>query len=129
MDETQIYQIGRHRIVLALHEGVAPVSPYSLLLAENIPDLMGQSVVDVGSGSGFLAILARLQGAERVYLLDTYDSAIARAADRPTVRASGRAGSPSRCAFRCCPLDPPPCALASVPSPSRPLLAQSRPMQ
>jgi release factor glutamine methyltransferase len=79
MDETQIYQIGRHRIMLALREGVAPVSPYSLLLAENIPDLTGQSVVDVGSGSGFLAILARLQGAKRVYLLDTYDSAIASA--------------------------------------------------
>ncbi len=79
MDETQIYQIGRHRIMLGLHEGVAPVSPYSLLLAENIPDLTGQSVVDVGSGSGFLAILARLQGAKHVYLLDTYDSAIASA--------------------------------------------------
>jgi 16S rRNA G1207 methylase RsmC len=72
----QTYNIGRHTIVLAAREDVGPVSPYSLLLADNIPDLTGQTVVDVGSGSGFLAILARLQGAERVYLLDTYDSAI-----------------------------------------------------
>jgi 16S rRNA G1207 methylase RsmC len=89
MDETQTYQIGRHKIILSLPEGVAPVSPYSLLLAENIPDLTGQSVVDVGSGSGFLAILAMLQGATRVYLLDTYDSAIALAfenAERNDVR-------------------------------------------
>jgi methylase of polypeptide subunit release factors len=89
MDEMQTYEIGRHTIVLAAREGVGPVSPYSLLLAENISDLTGQTVVDVGSGSGFLAILAKLQGAERVYLLDTYDSAIASAienAERNGVR-------------------------------------------
>ena len=77
MDGVQSYQIGRNKITLALREDVGPVSPYSLLLAENISDLSGQTVVDVGSGSGFLSIVAKLQGATRVYLLDTYESAIA----------------------------------------------------
>jgi release factor glutamine methyltransferase len=76
MDESRDFQIGRHRIKLTLREDVGPVSLYSQLLAEHIPDLTGQSVVDVGSGSGFLAIIARFQGAKRVYLLDSYDSAI-----------------------------------------------------
>ena len=66
MNGVQSYQIGRHKITLALREDVGPVSPYSLLLAENISDLTGQTVVDVGSGSGFLSIVARLQGAKRV---------------------------------------------------------------
>ena len=66
MNGVQSYQIGRHKITLALREDVGPVSPYSLLLAENISDLTGQTVVDVGSGSGFLSIVARLQGATRV---------------------------------------------------------------
>jgi SAM-dependent methyltransferase len=89
MNGIQSYQIGRHKITLALREDVGPVSPYSLLLAENISDLTGQTVVDVGSGSGFLSIVARLQGATRVYLLDTYESAIALAlenAERNRVR-------------------------------------------
>ena len=89
MNGVQSYQIGRHKITLALREDVGPVSPYSLLLAENISDLTGQTVVDVGSGSGFLSIVARLQGATRVYLLDTYESAIALAlenAERNRVR-------------------------------------------
>jgi len=76
MDGTQFYEIGPHQITLVLRDDVGPVSPYSLLLAENVPDLTGQTVVDVGSGSGFLSILAKLQGAERVYMLDTYAAAI-----------------------------------------------------
>ena len=89
MNGVQSYQIGRHKVTMALREDVAPVSQYSLLLAENIPDLIGQTVVDVGSGSGFLSIVARLQGAKRVYLLDTYEGAIALAlenAERNSVR-------------------------------------------
>jgi methylase of polypeptide subunit release factors len=77
MDELQTYKIGKHKVELALRDGVGPASPYSLLLAENIPDLSGQTVVDVGTGSGLLAIVARLQGAKRVYLLDIFDKAIA----------------------------------------------------
>jgi len=76
MDDLRSFPVGRHRITLALREDVGPVSLYSQLLAEHIPDLTGRSVIDVGSGSGFLSIVARLQGAKCVYLLDSYDAAI-----------------------------------------------------
>jgi release factor glutamine methyltransferase len=76
VDEIQTYKIGERRVELVFRDGVGPASPYSLLLAENIPDLTGQTVVDLGTGSGLLAIVARLRGAKRVYLLDTYDKAI-----------------------------------------------------
>jgi release factor glutamine methyltransferase len=76
VDEIQTYRIGEGRVELVFRDGVGPASPYSLLLAENIPDLTGQTVVDLGTGSGLLAIVARLRGAKRVYLLDTYDKAI-----------------------------------------------------
>jgi len=66
METIRYYQIGRHKVQLALREDVGPVSPYSLLLAENIPDLTNLTVVDVGSGSGFLSIVAKLQGARAV---------------------------------------------------------------
>jgi release factor glutamine methyltransferase len=76
MDETETHVIGRHRIVLNFRDDVGPASAYSLLLAENIPDLTGKTAVDLGTGSGILAIVASLQGATTVYLLDTYDKAI-----------------------------------------------------
>lgn len=76
MDEIEAHLIGRHRITLHFRDDVGPASPYSLLLAENIPDLAGKTVVDLGTGSGILAIVAGLQGAKKVYLLDTYDKAI-----------------------------------------------------
>jgi predicted nicotinamide N-methyase len=64
MNGIQSSQIGQHKIKMDLRDDVGPISPYySLLLAENIPDLTGQTVVDVGSGSGFLSIVAKLQGA------------------------------------------------------------------
>ena len=53
MNGIQSYQIGQHKIKMDLRDDVGPISPYSLLLAENIPDLTGQTVVDVGSGSRF----------------------------------------------------------------------------
>jgi hypothetical protein len=76
MDETETHVIGRHLIVLNFRDDVGPASAYSLLLAENIPDLTGKTAVDLGTGSGILAIVAALQGAATVYLLDTYDKAI-----------------------------------------------------
>lgn len=76
MDETETHVIGRHRVVLNFRDDVGPASAYSLLLAENIPDLTGKTAVDLGTGSGILAIVASLQGANIVYLLDTYDKAI-----------------------------------------------------
>ena len=77
MEESKSYQIGEHRITLTHRGGAAPATPYSLLLAESIPDLSGQTVIDLGTGSGILAIVAMLRGAERVYLVDSFDKAIA----------------------------------------------------
>jgi methylase of polypeptide subunit release factors len=77
VEESKSYQIGKHRITLTHRDGAAPATPYSLLLAECIPDLSGQTVVDLGTGSGILAIVAMLQGAKRVYLIDSFDEAIA----------------------------------------------------
>jgi ribosomal protein L11 methyltransferase len=77
MDEVQTYRIGEHQIELAFRDGIAPVSPYSLLLAENIPNLAGQTVIDLGTGSGLLAAVAKLQGAKRVYLVDSFCRAVA----------------------------------------------------
>jgi len=45
MDETESHVVGRHRIVLNFRDDVGPASAYSLLLAENIPDLTGKTVV------------------------------------------------------------------------------------
>ncbi len=77
MEETKSYEIGKIRITLAHRDGAAPATPYSLLLAECIPDLSGQTVIDLGTGSGILAIVAMQRGAKRVYLVDSFDEAIA----------------------------------------------------
>jgi ribosomal protein L11 methylase PrmA len=60
MDDTETHIIGRHRIILNFRDDVGPASAYSLLLAENIPDLTNKTVVDLGTGSGILAIVASL---------------------------------------------------------------------
>ncbi len=70
MDNVQAYEIGRHRVAIAGRHGVGPPTAYSLLLAEHIPEMSGETVVDVGTGSRLLGIVARLQGAGRVYVLD-----------------------------------------------------------
>ena len=77
MEETKSYEIGKNQITLTHRDGAAPATPYSLLLAECIPDLSGQTVIDLGTGSGILAIVAMLRGAKRVYLVDSFDEAIA----------------------------------------------------
>ena len=89
MDKAEIYDIGPHHVAIAAREGVGPPTPYTLLLAESIPDLSALTVVDVGTGSGLFAIVACLQGAERVYVLDTNDAAVSAAienAERNGVR-------------------------------------------
>ena len=89
MDNVEIHDIGHLRVAIAAREGVGPPTPYTVLLAESIPDLTGLTVVDIGTGSGFLAIVACLQGAARAYVLDTNDAAIAAAmenAERNGVR-------------------------------------------
>ena len=77
MSMAHTHEIGRHRVELVCPEGIGPATPYSLLLAENIPDLQGLTVVDVGTGSGIQAIVALLQGAARAYVLDVDAAAIA----------------------------------------------------
>jgi methylase of polypeptide subunit release factors len=81
VDKAETLQIGRHRVAIAAHENVGPPTPYTLLLAESIPNLAGLTVVDIGTGSGILGIVASLQGAARVYVLDTNPAAIAAAMD------------------------------------------------
>jgi release factor glutamine methyltransferase len=81
MDDVQVYEIGRHSVAIAGREGVGPPTFYSLLLAEHIPEMAGETVVDVGAGSGLLGIVARLQGAARVYVVDTNAEAISVAMD------------------------------------------------
>lgn len=70
------YEIGRHRVAIASRGEVLPATPYSLFLADHIPEMQGQTVVDLGTGSGILGIVARLQGAARVYVLDINPEAI-----------------------------------------------------
>jgi methylase of polypeptide subunit release factors len=76
-DQVQTYQIGRHRVAIACRGSVLPPTPYSLFLAEHIPEMPGRTVVDVGTGSGILGIVARLQGAVCVYVLDINPEAVA----------------------------------------------------
>jgi release factor glutamine methyltransferase len=76
MSNAKTIDVGRHRVTLAARETVGPPTPYTLLLAESIPELPGLTAVDIGTGSGILAIVACLQGASRVYILDTNPAAV-----------------------------------------------------
>ncbi len=77
----QAVDVGRHRVTLALRDTVGPPTPYTMLLGESLPELGGEVAVDIGTGSGVLAIVACLQGASKVYILDTNPAAIAAALD------------------------------------------------
>ena len=81
MPDAEVIEVGRHKVTLAARATVGPPTPYTMLLAEHIPDLAGKTVVDIGTGSGFLAIVACLKGAARIYLLDTNPAAIEAALD------------------------------------------------
>jgi methylase of polypeptide subunit release factors len=87
VDQVQIYQIDRHRVAIACRGTVLPPTPYSLCLAEHIPEMPGHTVVDVGTGSGILGIDARWQGAARVYVRDINPEAIAVAMENATRNA------------------------------------------
>jgi methylase of polypeptide subunit release factors len=76
-DQVHTYQISRHRVAIACRGSVLLPTPYSLFLAEHIPEMPGRTVADVGTGSGILGIVARLQGAARVYVLDINPEAVA----------------------------------------------------
>ena len=70
MDTVHEYRVGRHQLKIACRGEVGPPTPYTFFLADQIPAMSGQTVVDVGTGSGFLAIVAMLQGASKVHILD-----------------------------------------------------------
>lgn len=62
------------------NEAVFPPMPISLLLAKNISPLPQHSVLDVGTGSGILAITAAKRGAKEVVAIDIALEAIKTAA-------------------------------------------------
>ena len=76
MPELEEYSIGDLRLTIGGTSTVGQPTSYSLLLAEHIPDLRGKTVVDLGTGSGLLGIVAAKRGAAKVYVLDTYPAAI-----------------------------------------------------
>lgn len=51
-------------------------SPYSRFLADNLPSLNEQVIVDLGTGCGIQAIVALKRGAKQAYLLDNNPAAI-----------------------------------------------------
>lgn len=70
------FESGAHRVVLANRDTVGPPTPYTALLARSIPAIPGATAIDIGTGSGILAIVACLQGASRVYIVDTNPASI-----------------------------------------------------
>jgi methylase of polypeptide subunit release factors len=71
-----VHEIGRHRVAIANRDGVMLPSPYTLLLAQHLPEMTGWTIVDVGTGSGILAIVARLLGASTAFVNDTNVDAV-----------------------------------------------------
>lgn len=81
MVEEQLVDVGTRRIVLVPRRTVGPPTPYTMLLAESIPNLSDLTAIDIGTGSGILGIVAALEGASRVYIVDTNPAAIEAAVD------------------------------------------------
>src|SRR5262249_18632361 len=79
MDTLQEYEVSRHHLRITCGDLIRPPTLYTLFLANHIPEMSGQTVVDVGTGHGMLAIVAILQGAGHVYLLDSNPDAISSA--------------------------------------------------
>ncbi len=75
----------KHEVLVNLPEGqisllidsrVMAPSPYSHFLADNLPNLNGADVADLGTGCGIQAIVALKRGAKRVFLLDSNQAAV-----------------------------------------------------
>lgn len=74
------YEIGGFTIGLRCAAGVMPPSPYSLLLAHGVAKLGASGrVADVGTGTGLQAIVAVMCGAERAFINDVDERAVANA--------------------------------------------------
>ena len=76
MVEARTHRIGVHSVILAERATVGPPTPYTFLLAEHIAAMPGATAIEIGTGSGILAIVAALQGAARVLVVDTNPAAI-----------------------------------------------------
>ncbi len=64
------YKIAPYQILLASSPEVMSPSPYSLFLAHHLPPVTGRVALDLGAGSGILAIVLARQGYERVIATD-----------------------------------------------------------
>ncbi len=73
--EMREYHIQGTRLEIEVNEHIFPPSPHGLFLAENMKIKKGETVIDVGTGSGILAILAAKLGG-KVSATDTDIDAI-----------------------------------------------------
>lgn len=64
------YTMAGMPLKLELSPGVFEPTTTTLLLAEQMNDLRGKTVLDLGCGNGPIAILAALRGAKKVYAVD-----------------------------------------------------------
>jgi HemK-related putative methylase len=72
-----IYQFPNEKIIIETKHGSMIPSPYSILLAKNIPKLKSESIViDIGCGSGILGIMSYMRGSDNVIMTDITDNAI-----------------------------------------------------
>ena len=73
--EVRKYDIQNVKFELEVNEHIFPPSPHGSFFVENMKINAGESVIDVGTGSGFLAILATKLGG-KVSATDNYKDAI-----------------------------------------------------
>jgi methylase of polypeptide subunit release factors len=64
---------------LVMDSKVYPLSFTTRLIAENLPDLNGLEVLDLGTGSGILAVIASKLGARKIIATDISKRALANA--------------------------------------------------
>lgn len=70
------WPIGAMRHVSVQTTHVFPVTPYSRLLLTSMPDVVGKDVMDFGSGSGIVGIVAARLGASSVLACDVSAEAL-----------------------------------------------------
>lgn len=73
------FNLGTARFELELSPQVFPCMPLSLAMAMSLPDLSGLTVLDVGTGTGILAIAAALRRAAKVGATDINSLAVSMA--------------------------------------------------